>query len=874
MDRPFFIMESIMFAPIMRAGVVGFLTLLLLPTTLLHAGSLVPNTHAVLVGVSTYPDTKIKPRQNAEADAKAFYEMIVAKEYFGADPKNVHLLLSQKGANSELATRANILSALAAVVKKAGPDDLVIFAFFGQGCPLGEQVGFFGTDATAADRIKTALDGADLGKTLEGLKTPRFCAFIDVNLTDFENSKDAARDLNLTALSSIVMGDPDTPTAKRPKGRVMFLASTGLSSTVQLEKHSLFAKTLLDGMKGKADKDGYEADGVVMVSELVKYVDEELPKAARALGKTKDEKSQAAIILRNPPTHFAIGRTPSVAPTAEKRLERFKDIAGKAGVAKDIVAEGERFLSRMPRVKYQQALRKEYQKLADGSVKVPDFLKERDRIEDETRLPRGEAEQYAKGIQAAFVTMGERYFREKNFGELAAGGIEGLYQFADEPIPADLAARLATAGTLKKPQITELLADARQALHRREDLDRREVKDLGGTQIIHPAEEATLKFIFTRNLDRYSHYVDAESVRKFLADTSGQFKGIGIQIRRDPVRDLLQVVTPIKDSPAYKAGVKTGDWIVKVTREVDSDGNALAEPEIIAGKGLPLDEAVKKIVGKPGTKVRVSFEREGESNPVEFELTRASIVTESLFGVKRNADDSWDFMLDPAKKIGYARIGSFTDTTHIELRKAINALKKQGMKGFILDLRFCPGGKLNTALQIGDMFINDEMIVGIRYRGKEEIKEMGKRFGSELDFPMAVLVNRHSASASELVSACWQDHKRVTVVGDRSFGKGTVVTYSYFEPTGGVLNLTTATFWRPSGKNLEKIMTSGKEDEDWGVKPDILVKLGRHDETDLFEHLRKQEIIPRRDAPQKEAPAAFRDLQLERAADAVRELAK
>jgi carboxyl-terminal processing protease len=340
---------------------------------------------------------------------------------------------------------------------------------------------------------------------------------------------------------------------------------------------------------------------------------------------------------------------------------------------------------------------------------------------------------------------------------------------------------------------------------------------------------------------------------------------------------LLQVVSPIKDSPAYKAGVKTGDWIVKITRETDNEGNPLAKPEIISGVGLPLDEAVKKIVGKPGTKVRVSFEREGLTEPLEFELTRASIVTESVFGVKRNDDDSWDFMLDPVKKIGYARIGSFTGSTYIELRRAITALKKQGMKAFILDLRFCPGGRLDIALQIGDMFINDEMIVGIRYRGqgaKDQNKINGKRFGSELDFPMAVLLNRFSASASELVTACWQDHKRVIVVGDRSFGKGTVVTLSPFAPTGGTLNLTTATFWRPSGKNLEKIMTSGKEDEDWGVKPDIQVKLGKHEETDLFEHLRKQEIIPRRDIAPKEPAPAFRDVQLDRAVEAVLEKAK
>ena len=360
------------------------------------------------------------------------------------------------------------------------------------------------------------------------------------------------------------------------------------------------------------------------------------------------------------------------------------------------------------------------------------------------------------------------------------------------------------------------------------------------------------------------------------ADMIWQFTGIGIQVRRDPARDLLMVVTPIKDSPAYKAGVKTGDFILEIRRDMDSDGKPLAKTEVVNGSGLPLDDAVKKIVGKAGTKVRIAFERAGESKPVEFEFTRASIVAESLFGVKRNADDSWNFMLDPEKKIGYARIGSFTDTTHLELERAIATLKKQGMKAFILDLRFCPGGKLNTALKIGDLFIDNQMIVGIRYRGLPENKIMGKLAGSETEFPMDVLVNRFSASASELVSACWQDHKRVTVVGDRTFGKGTVVTFSLFEPTNGLLNLTTATFWRPTGKNLEKITTNGKEDEDWGVKPNegFRIKLGRHEETDLFEHLRKQEIIPRRDLMEKDPQPEFRDLQLTKALEHLREVAK
>ena len=853
-----------MISSMMRLGFVAVWVLIALPVSWLEAASLVPKTHAVLVGVDKYPDGKIKPRAHAEADVKALYDIIVNAEHLGADPKNVQLLLSKKSGDHKEATKANILAAVDNLVQNAGPDDLVIFAFFGQGCPLGEQVGFFGIDATAADRSKTSLIGADIAKKFDGLKAARFCAFIDINLTEFENSKDTARDLDLRSLSSIVMGDQDLPAAKRPKGRVMFLASSGLSATIQLDKHSLFGQIVIDGLKGKADRDGYEADGMVMVNELAKYLDDELPKIARVEGKTKDEKSQMAIVLRNPPADFAVSRTPKVAPLAEKRLDRFQDLIKGADLSKDIVAEGERFLSRMPTVKYQQELRKEYQKLADGSIKVPEFIKARAKIESDIKLPRKEALDYANRVEKALDKIDKSYFKQKDLGELAGGAVKGLYEFVNEPIPSDLSDRVANPKGLTKAEIVALLADARQSLHRREDLDERK------------ADEATLKYLFARHLDKYSYYVEAETVRKFRADTSGSFTGIGIQVRREPSRDMLIVVTPIKDSPAYKAGVKTGDLIKEIKRDMDSEGNPYEKTEVINAVGLPLDDAVKKIVGKPGTKVRLVFERQGSPKPVELEFTRATINTESLFGVKRNDDDSWNFMLDDEQKIGYARIGSFQDNTHVELKNAITQLKKQGMKAFILDLRFCPGGKLTTALNIGDMFINDEVIVGIRYRGLGEQKVTGKKAGSELDFPMDVLLNRHSASASELVTACWQDHKRVTVVGDRSFGKGTVVTFSLFEPTGGILNLTTATFWRPSGKNLEKIMTNGKEDEDWGVTPNegYRVKIGRHEETDLFEHLRKQEIIPRRDLKDTEPAKDFRDLQLQKALDHLREVVK
>ncbi|MSQ93481.1 MAG: S41 family peptidase [Gemmataceae bacterium] len=850
-----------MYSAILRAKILVLLALLVLPLGLLNAQSVAPNTHAVLVGIDSYSDAKIKPRKHAEADIKALHELIVSKDYLGADPKNVHMLLAKQGDKDGPAIRDNILKSLDAVVAKAGPNDLVLFAFFGQGCPLGEQVGFFGTDGTAKDRLKTALNGADIAKALEGLKAKRFCAFIDINLTDFENAKDTVRELDLRSLAGMVMGDQDGPATKRPTGRVMVLASNGLTATLQLDKHGLFAKTLIDGMKGKADREGYEPDGAVTINELTKYLDEELPRAARQIGKTKEEKGQAAIVLRNPPTHFTVSRTPVAVKTTELRLANF---AKQKDVVKEVRAEGQRLLSTMPLVKYQQELRKSYQKFADGSVTHADFLKDRERIFDANRLTREDAGDYARRIQGALDIVSKNYVKEMDAGELAGGAVRGLYQSADEPIPSDLADRLAAAKGLNLADILELLTDARERLHRREDLEQRK------------AEEMTLKYVFSRFLDKYSYYVDADAVRRFKADTSGLFTGVGIQVRRDPVKDMIVVITPIKDGPSHKAGVMAGDWIREIRRDMDSEGNRLEQTEVIPGEGIVLDDAIKKIIGNPGTKVRLVFEREGVAKPVEIELTRAYIKTESVFGVKRKNDDTWTHMLDDENKIGYARLGSFTDYTHLQLEAALKDLKLKGMKGFILDLRFCPGGKLNTAFRVAEIFINKEPIVAIRYRGKPELKFTGNRPNNANDFPMAVLINRNSASASELVSACWQDHKRAVIIGDRTFGKGTVATTFPFTQTGGMLNIATASFWRPSGKNLEKILTEGRDDEDWGVQPNegFRVKLGRNEEADLFDHLRKQEIIPRRDRVAKDEPSTFKDAQLEKAVEHLRGAAK
>jgi carboxyl-terminal processing protease len=278
---------------------------------------------------------------------------------------------------------------------------------------------------------------------------------------------------------------------------------------------------------------------------------------------------------------------------------------------------------------------------------------------------------------------------------------------------------------------------------------------------------------------------------------------------------------------------------------------------------MKLTDAVKKITGKPGTKVKLTAQREGEKEPLTFNLTRGYVQVESVLGHKRKANDDWDYMIDPVNKIGYIRLTQFARNSYDDMKAIMSDLSERGIKGFILDLRFDPGGLLDSAVEISDLFVNDGVIVSIRERNQPENEIRGRARGSLLDFPMVCLVNGYSASGSEIVSACLQDHDRARVIGERSYGKGSVQHIINFD--GGQIKLTTATFWRPSKKNLNKSSTSGKDDDVWGVTPDQLVKLTAKERVDLDEHLRSAEVIRPKNKPAPAKEKEFKDRQLDEA---------
>jgi C-terminal peptidase prc len=364
-----------------------------------------------------------------------------------------------------------------------------------------------------------------------------------------------------------------------------------------------------------------------------------------------------------------------------------------------------------------------------------------------------------------------------------------------------------------------------------------------------------------KHTDPYTTYIDKEEKERMKREIGGRFPGVGIQIRKDSATDQLLVVTPLKDSPAYKAGIQAGDLITTVTRFVDSEGEPIKPPEVLPTKGMKLNEAVDKITGMPKTKVKLTVQREGADKPLDFELTRAYVDVESVYGYKRKSDDTWNYWIDPDNKIGYIRLTQFAKNSYRDIHKVMQDLVESGVKGFILDLRFNPGGLLDVAFNISDLFIDDGVVVGIRERGKSEKELTDTSRGSLLDFPMVCLVNGYSASGSEIVAACLQDHDRAYVIGERSYGKGSVQHILEFD--GGEIKVTAATYWRPSKKNLNKSSKADRDEDEWGVIPNKILKLSAKDRVDLEEHLTAASVIQRKDKPAE--VKKFEDKQLDEA---------
>jgi carboxyl-terminal processing protease len=385
------------------------------------------------------------------------------------------------------------------------------------------------------------------------------------------------------------------------------------------------------------------------------------------------------------------------------------------------------------------------------------------------------------------------------------------------------------------------------------------VDEVGDRKLIEDAINGMLT-----SLDPHSSYLNPKTFRDMQVQTRGEFGGLGIEVTME--NGLVKVVSPIDDTPAFRAGIKPGDLITHL------DGEQV--------QGLTLQDAVERMRGPANSTIKLTVRR-GTQEPFDITLTRSVIKIQSV-------------RFQAHEDIGYVRINSFTEQTDAGLRNAILKLREQmgsKLKGIVIDLRNNPGGLLDQAIAVADDFLEKGEIVSTRGRRSEDAQRYNAKPGDIISgMPMLVLINGGSASASEIVAGALQDHRRAIVLGTRSFGKGSVQTII---PLGGqgAIRLTTAKYYTPSGRSIQAL----------GIDPDIIVEQARLEridqprqrrEADLRGALRNEQALQRGPAPDSGAappasqtppaegeeplssmPTPANDYQLARALDLLRGIA-
>ena len=289
-----------------------------------------------------------------------------------------------------------------------------------------------------------------------------------------------------------------------------------------------------------------------------------------------------------------------------------------------------------------------------------------------------------------------------------------------------------------------------------------------------------------QSLDPYSSYMNPEIFDEMQTETSGKFGGLGIEVSMES--GVVKVISPIDDTPASKAGIKSGDFIVKINDE--------------QVQGKTLMEAVNLMRGEVGTPIKLTVRRKGKKKAIIFNITRQVIEIKSV--VSKVID----------KEVGYLRLRAFNENSDVQLKKQISKLEKENkLTGYILDLRNNPGGLLSQAVKISDFFLHDGEIVSTKGRKSRENRKFFAKKGDRIDGkPLVVLINNGSASASEIVAGALQDQKRAILIGEATYGKGSVQSIIPLK-NNGAIRLTISKYYLPSGRSISEV----------GITPDIKV---------------------------------------------------
>jgi carboxyl-terminal processing protease len=366
----------------------------------------------------------------------------------------------------------------------------------------------------------------------------------------------------------------------------------------------------------------------------------------------------------------------------------------------------------------------------------------------------------------------------------------------------DVIARRETVYELFSP-----LVDVRAEIHKRY------VEEVDDSALMHGAIEGML-----HSLDPFSSYLSPDDYPHFKQRQAGRFGGIGIEVGLK--NGVLTVISPMENTPAFKAGILADDRILEI------DG----EP----ADHMTMADAVQKLMGNPGSQVQLKVFHTLTGAEETITITRAEIEVASVWGWQRDADNGWDYWLDPDNKIAYVRISGFLDNTPTAFNQVMQRILDQGAKALVLDLRFNPGGSLPAAVAVANRFLSHGTIVSVRGRWRAEEVYKASPENTLPDFPMVVLVNEQSASGAEILAGALRDHERAVLVGKRTYGKGSVQEVIELGNGNSAIKLTTAYYYLPNGELIHRT-PAARQSGKWGVEPNITVELNNEQSQQILE---------------------------------------